>query len=62
MDENEYKYWLIAYIGCCLMLATCIYMNIKHQQRMFDILEKYEQDIEKIHENSNEGRNFKYSR
>lgn len=43
------KYWLVAWIGCCIMLGTIFYIDIKHQQRMDKIWEKYEQDMKELH-------------
>lgn len=43
------KYWLVAWIGCCIMLATIFYIDIQHQKRMDKIWEKYEQDMELLH-------------
>lgn len=43
------KYWLVAWIGCCLMLGTIFYMDIQHQKRMDKIWDKYEQDMKLLH-------------
>ncbi len=43
------KYWLVAWIGCCIMLGTIFYMDIKHQKRMDKIWGKYEQDMKLLH-------------
>lgn len=43
------KYWLVAWVGCCIMLGTIFYMDIRHQQRMDKIWEKYEQDMKELH-------------
>lgn len=46
------KYWLVAWIGCCVMLGTIFYMDIQHQKRIDKIWEKYEQDM-KLLQNGN---------
>ena len=43
------KYWIVAWIGCCIMLGTIFYMDIRHQQGVDKIWEKYERDMKELH-------------
>jgi hypothetical protein len=47
------KYWLVAWIWCCLMLVTLFYKEIQHQNSIDDIFDKYEIEMDSLHKSFN---------
>lgn len=47
---NKFKhltssYWIVFWLGCCLILGYIFYSDIQHQKRIEKIFDKYYQEI-----------------
>lgn len=38
-------YWLVAWLGCCIILSSIFYSNIQHQKRVEKIFDDYYRDM-----------------
>lgn len=38
-------YWLVAWLGCCIILGSIFYSNIQHQKRLDRIFDDYYKEI-----------------
>lgn len=47
------KYWLVAWIWCCLSLAAIFLQRMQHQNRVDEIFDQYEKDMEELHKDFN---------
>jgi hypothetical protein len=41
-------YWLVVWLGCCLILGSIFYSNIQHQKRVDKIFHDYYKEISAI--------------
>jgi hypothetical protein len=41
-------YWLVAWLGCCLILGSIFYSNIQHQKRIDKIFDDYYKEMSVI--------------
>ena len=41
-------YWLVAWLGCCLILGSIFYSNIQHQKRLDKIFDDYYKEMSVI--------------
>lgn len=49
MKEQNLKYFLIAWIGCCLLLMGIFYIDIQHEKRRDKIWDEYEKEMKIFH-------------
>ena len=47
------KYAFVIFVGCLLMLSAIFYQKIQHDKRVDAIFDKYEQDMNDLHEEFN---------
>jgi hypothetical protein len=41
-------YWLVAWLGCCLILGSIFYSNIQHKKRIDKIFDDYYKEMSVI--------------
>lgn len=49
IDNTNLTIWFIAFVACLLMLISVFANDIRHRNRIDDIFEQYEKDMEELH-------------
>lgn len=51
MKYYKWKYLIIAWVGCCILLSALFIQNIHHQNKINKIFENYESKMKILHTN-----------